>query len=83
MAVLGVVRTGAAYLPIDGHAPADRVTAVLNDSGAQAVIVGRGAERRPRPFGTGADTPVLTVPAAAGAQIVEEVDTASPGLASW
>ncbi|MFJ6793777.1 amino acid adenylation domain-containing protein [Streptomyces sp. NPDC091268] len=63
VALLGVVRAGAAYLPIDGHAPADRVTAVLKDSGAQAVIVGRGAERR-RPVDTGADTLVLTVPAA-------------------
>ncbi|MGW5399177.1 non-ribosomal peptide synthetase [Streptomyces sp. NPDC003952] len=65
VALLGIVRAGAAYLPIDGHAPADRVTAVLKDSGAQAVFVGRGADRRARPLGTDAATVVLTVPEAA------------------
>jgi amino acid adenylation domain-containing protein len=66
VALLGVLRAGAAYLPIDGQAPADRVTAVLKDSGAQAVIVGRGAERRPHLLDTDAATSVLTVPEATG-----------------
>ncbi|MFF3982886.1 non-ribosomal peptide synthetase [Streptomyces sp. NPDC001828] len=65
VALLGIVRAGAAYLPLDGHAPADRVTAVLKDSGAQAVFVGRGVERRARPLDTGAATLVLTIPEAA------------------
>ncbi|MCY0927960.1 non-ribosomal peptide synthetase [Streptomyces sp. H27-H1] len=70
VALLGAVRAGAAYLPIDGHAPADRVTAVLKDSGARAVIVGRGAERRRRPFEADAATPVLTVPTPGDAPII-------------
>lgn len=65
VALLGIVRTGAAYLPIDGHAPADRVAAVLKDSGARAVVVGRGSGRRGRPLDTDAATIVLTVPEAA------------------
>lgn len=61
VALLGVVRTGAAYLPLDGHAPQDRVTAVLKDARAQAVVVGRGTQRRSRSFEVDAATPLLTV----------------------
>lgn len=43
-ALLGVVRTGAAYLPLDSHAPADRVTALLEDARARAVVTGPPAD---------------------------------------
>ncbi|GLZ39703.1 non-ribosomal peptide synthetase [Actinokineospora sp. NBRC 105648] len=38
VALLGVLRSGAAYLPLDTHAPAGRVATVLADSGARLVL---------------------------------------------
>jgi amino acid adenylation domain-containing protein len=37
-AMIGVLRSGAAYLPIDGSVPEQRVDFMLSDSGASAVI---------------------------------------------
>ncbi|MFG3205274.1 amino acid adenylation domain-containing protein [Streptomyces sp. NPDC048192] len=67
-ALLGVVRTGAAYLPLDSHAPADRVTALLEDARARAVVTGP-------PVGERRETTAL-----AGAVLltVAEADTAAP-----
>ncbi|MET9323420.1 non-ribosomal peptide synthetase [Streptomyces sp. NPDC003038] len=67
VALLGVVRAGAAYLPVDGHAPEERVTGILKDAGVRAVIVGSGADRRARPLNVAASTAVLTVPEALAA----------------
>jgi amino acid adenylation domain-containing protein len=41
VAMLGALRAGAAYLPIDGDQPVDRVRYLLDDSGA-AVLIARG-----------------------------------------
>jgi len=38
VALLGTLRAGACYVPIDADAPADRVRYLLDDSGARAVI---------------------------------------------
>ncbi|WP_051760109.1 non-ribosomal peptide synthetase [Herbidospora cretacea] len=54
IALLAVLKTGAAYLPIDTGYPADRIDYMLADSGATTVIRGRelsveisGGESRP------------------------------------
>ncbi len=54
IALLAVVKSGAAYLPIDTGYPADRIVYMLADSGATTVIRGRelnvemsGGESRP------------------------------------
>ncbi|QGV82787.1 amino acid adenylation domain-containing protein [Streptomyces ficellus] len=50
-AVLGTVRTGAAYVPVDPANPDERVTAVLADARVSAVVVTAGAEERVAPLG--------------------------------
>jgi non-ribosomal peptide synthetase component F len=45
VAFLGVVRAGAAYLPLDEHAPAGRVTDILGESRARVVVCPRDSGR--------------------------------------
>ena len=40
--ILGILKTGAAYLPIDLAYPADRLTWMLDDSGAAVLLTQRG-----------------------------------------
>ncbi|MGC7102075.1 amino acid adenylation domain-containing protein [Amycolatopsis lurida] len=40
IALLGILRAGATYLPLDRHAPAQRLAAVLDQSGAALVVCG-------------------------------------------
>ncbi|MFJ9351606.1 non-ribosomal peptide synthase/polyketide synthase [Streptomyces sp. NPDC101237] len=48
VALLGVLKSGAAYLPVDLDYPADRVAYVLADSGTRTVVTtARDAERLP------------------------------------
>lgn len=39
VAFLGILRAGATYLPVDDHAPADRVAAMLAQAGAEVAVV--------------------------------------------
>ncbi|MFE6281176.1 amino acid adenylation domain-containing protein [Streptomyces sp. NPDC057877] len=56
VALLGVLQSGAAYLPVDLDYPADRVAHMLTDSGATTVVtLSAAAERLPE----GTDTAVL------------------------
>ncbi|HTJ66842.1 MAG TPA: non-ribosomal peptide synthetase [Actinospica sp.] len=43
-AMLGVIRLGAAYVPLDPQAPADRIAFVLEDAAAKLVVTGDEAE---------------------------------------
>ncbi|HEX6909272.1 MAG TPA: amino acid adenylation domain-containing protein, partial [Longimicrobium sp.] len=43
-ALLGVLRAGAAYLPLDPEYPADRIARMLEDSGARVLLAERGTE---------------------------------------
>ena len=46
VALIGIQKAGAAYLPIDPGFPADRIRYMLDDSGCSAVVTSRGALRR-------------------------------------
>jgi amino acid adenylation domain-containing protein len=41
-ALLGVLKTGAAYIPLDPAFPAQRIETILDDSGAVAILASRG-----------------------------------------
>ncbi|WP_256642717.1 AMP-binding protein, partial [Streptomyces murinus] len=45
IALLAVLKTGAAYVPIDPDYPADRIAYILEDAHPMSVITGYGAER--------------------------------------
>ncbi|MGW0885871.1 amino acid adenylation domain-containing protein [Streptomyces sp. NPDC002671] len=55
VALLGVVKAGAAYLPIDPNYPADRIAYVIADSAAVCVLSGEGMRHRLGSFDVGAD----------------------------
>ncbi|MFI6206353.1 amino acid adenylation domain-containing protein, partial [Streptomyces sp. NPDC051041] len=62
-AVLAVLKSGAAYLPIDPAYPADRIAFMLSDSGPSTLVTtGELAGRLPR---TGCDVVLLDDPATA------------------
>ncbi|GAA2267733.1 hypothetical protein GCM10010430_61150 [Kitasatospora cystarginea] len=50
-AVLGVLKAGAAYLPIEPSAPVDRAAAMLADAGARLLLTTSDTERGPAPAG--------------------------------
>ncbi len=68
IALLAVLKSGAAYLPIDTGYPADRIAYMLSDSGATTVIRGRelyvemsGGESRPNPAGARPGDPAYLI----------------------
>ncbi|UEM25114.1 amino acid adenylation domain-containing protein (plasmid) [Skermanella mucosa] len=61
-AILGVLRAGAAYVPLDPHYPADRVAHALEDSGVAAVLTTEAlAPRVPPRVQSGTTAPVVCV----------------------
>ncbi|MGW6739922.1 non-ribosomal peptide synthetase [Streptomyces sp. NPDC055025] len=50
-AVLGVLRAGGAYVPVDAGQPDERLAMILQDTGARTVVVSPGtADRVPQPL---------------------------------
>ncbi|MBQ1075161.1 amino acid adenylation domain-containing protein [Micromonospora sp. C31] len=54
VALLGVLKAGGAYLPVDPDQPADRIRYLLTDSGATTVVTGPGVDHGPLAAATGA-----------------------------
>ncbi|MCH0561180.1 non-ribosomal peptide synthetase, partial [Streptomyces sp. MUM 16J] len=61
VALLGVIKAGAAYLPIDPNYPADRIAYVIADSGAVCVLSGEGMRDRLGSFDVDAGSGVPVV----------------------
>ncbi|WP_329620189.1 amino acid adenylation domain-containing protein [Streptomyces sp. NBC_01255] len=78
-ATLGILRAGAAYVPVDPANPDERVASVLTDAGVSAVVVtGRQTERLTGSLARAvvrADAPELRTPEDAGASAAEHTDT--------
>ncbi|MGW6706051.1 non-ribosomal peptide synthetase [Streptomyces sp. NPDC054956] len=73
-ALLAVLATGAAYLPLDPGYPAERLALVLRDSGAVLVL----ADRDPAPAVAAAAPAVLRLPAASELGPAEAAPVAGP-----
>lgn len=46
LAVLGVLKAGGAYLPLDPHAPAERLAYIIQDAGAEVILTSSEMEER-------------------------------------
>ena len=46
LAVLGVLKAGGAYLPLDPHAPAERLAYIIQDAGARVILTSSEMEER-------------------------------------
>lgn len=46
LAVLGVLKAGGAYLPLDPHAPAERLAYIIQDAGAGVILTSSEMEER-------------------------------------
>ena len=73
-ALLGVLKAGAAYVPIDPAYPAERIRYMVRDSGAAVLVTQASLAERM----TDAGAPVLTVDAAAS--VAEDVSDARPDV---
>ncbi|MCJ0869717.1 amino acid adenylation domain-containing protein [Streptomyces sp. AP-93] len=75
-ALLAVLATGAAYLPLDPGYPAERLALVLRDSGAVLVL----ADREPSPVVSAAAPAVLRLPAPSAQDPADAAPEAGPGI---
>ncbi|HET9254210.1 MAG TPA: amino acid adenylation domain-containing protein [Pseudonocardiaceae bacterium] len=77
-AMLGILRSGAAYVPIDGAQPDQRITTMLTDAGATAMVATDAAGYRLTGLGLPVIKPEEAFPAPAGP---EEPRAPSPAVA--
>ncbi|MFE7133982.1 amino acid adenylation domain-containing protein [Streptomyces sp. NPDC057638] len=81
VALLGVVKAGAAYLPLDLDYPAERITYMLGDSGARTVVTTTGSAAR-LPEVAGLDRLLLDGPDADAAETPGTAGTDVAGTAA-
>ncbi|MFD7614927.1 amino acid adenylation domain-containing protein [Streptomyces sp. NPDC059828] len=74
VAFLGIVRAGAAYLPLDAQAPRERVAGILAESAAAAAVIAQDTEPDRMPSGLR----TLTAEAAADGQALYEAGGEDP-----
>ncbi|MGW3661521.1 amino acid adenylation domain-containing protein, partial [Streptomyces sp. NPDC005151] len=75
-AMVGVLKAGAAYLPVDGRLPVDRVAFMLADSGAQLVL-GTGETLDDLPVGR---VPLVALDAPLTAGLLGAQPATAPGV---
>jgi amino acid adenylation domain-containing protein len=72
VAFLGIIRAGAAYLPLDNRAPAERLAAILDEASPGVVVCSAGDAQDSRWASLlPADLPRLTVPQQPSSQVHE------------
>ncbi len=74
VAIIGILKTGGAYLPIDPSLPADRTAFMLADSGAALLVTSESVARELPAIGT----PMVSLDAVR--TVIETYPPASPGV---
>ncbi|WP_079073591.1 AMP-binding protein [Streptomyces sp. Root1310] len=80
LAVVGVLRTGAAYVPLDARWPAARIAAPLRQSGIGWLVTGHALARRAEEAGRLAGSGVRLVCTDLAAAAPDPLDTETVGL---
>ncbi|MDR6973697.1 non-ribosomal peptide synthetase component F/ubiquinone/menaquinone biosynthesis C-methylase UbiE [Streptomyces sp. 3330] len=80
LAVVGVLRTGAAYVPLDARWPASRIAAPLRQSGIAWLVTGHALARRAEEAGQLAGSGVRLVCTDLRAAAPDPLDTEAVGL---
>ncbi|MGW0871885.1 AMP-binding protein [Streptomyces sp. NPDC002740] len=80
LAVVGVLRTGAAYVPLDARWPAARIAAPVRQSGIGWLVTGHALARRAEEAGLLAGTGVRLVCTDLRAAVPDPLDTEAVGL---
>ncbi|HUQ61463.1 non-ribosomal peptide synthetase [Lentzea sp.] len=82
VALLGILRAGAAYLPLDNRAPADRLAVILDEAAPRVVVCSRDESRWSTPLPSGLTR--ITVPDEPSHQVSEvEVSRDDPAYVAY
>ncbi|MEV7024640.1 amino acid adenylation domain-containing protein, partial [Kitasatospora sp. NPDC093558] len=79
VALLGVLKAGGAYLPVDPEYPAERIAFVLADAGAHCVVTEEGLVPRLAEFEGAARVPAVVLDDPTVARELAAMDGAVPG----
>ena len=79
VAVLGILKAGSAYVPLDPSHPPERLAAVLRDAGASAVLITPAAERALARSRASSARPVIVLDGADDVDARPELELACSG----